>query len=377
MEKRLLKQFNDWLPEMMDLIGELVCIETGTGHKEGIVEAHRVLEPYFTDLGLTCSYQQTPVGPILMAEHRRPRFLFMGHMDTVFPIGTIKKNPFQIKGDRAYGPGVIDMKSGLVSMIYVLKALSLVSDEHKNILVIINPDEEISSPHSRPFIEEGAKRVEAAFVFEPTKNKEWITTRRKGVGSLKLFIKGKASHAGSSPQEGLSAIQELARRILEIEDLTDLEKGITVSTGTISGGTSRNTIPEDAWAHIDLRFWEEEEGIELVERIEEIAKKGISTGYGVRIEGGITRPPLKRSQKVQDLFSSLEKSASSLGVPLKEIEAGGVSDANFISAAKTPVLDSLGPVGNRAHSLDEYLEIKSIPLKAAMITSTLLKILST
>lgn len=373
MERKLFQQFKEWLPEMMDLIGELVCIETGTGCKEGIEETYKIIEPYLNDLGLRCAYRPTPAGPILIAEHKKPRYLFMGHMDTVFPLGTIKTNPFRIEGNRAYGPGVIDMKSGLVSMVYVLKALSLVSDKHQEVLVIINPDEEISSPYSRPIIEEGAKRVEAAFVFEPTKKKEWITTKRKGVGSLKLFIKGRASHAGSSPEEGLSANRELARRILEIEELTDLNRGVTVNTGRMGGGTARNTIPEDAWAHIDLRFWNEEEGLELVESIHRICKKGIANGYKVQIEGGITRPPLKRSKKGEDLFSILMKSASSLGVQLKEIEAGGVSDANFISAANTPVLDSLGPVGDRAHSLDEYLEIETIPLKAAMVTDALLK----
>lgn len=372
----LLDQFARWQGEMLGLLEQLVNIDSGTGHTPGIEAILDILEPRLKELGLTTRRFPSPVGPHLVAEgSREPRVLLMGHIDTVFPVGTAARRPFRVEGGRAYGPGVMDMKAGIVSMLYVLKALALAGSLHEHARVIINADEEISSPHSRALVAEYAPGCTAAFVFEPARSMEEVITLRKGVGDVTISVKGRAAHAGAAPQDGLSAVEELARITLALHALTDLERGISVNVGVVSGGTARNVVAEHARARVDLRFPTKADGEALMERIREICTPS-RPGYEIEVTGGMTRPPLERGPAIEALFAHVHAAGRELGLELVQSSSGGVSDANLIADAGVPVIDSIGPVGGKAHSDDEYLEVDSIVPRAALATLAISQLLA-
>ena len=364
--KAVLDRFSRWQGEMLALLEQLVNIDSGTGQATGIEAILDILEPQFQRLGLATRRHPSPVGPHLVAAgSREPQVLLMGHIDTVFPAGTAAGRPFRMKDGRAYGPGVMDMKAGIVVMLYVLKLLAEAGQQHQHARVIINADEEISSIHSRALIQEHARRCRAAFVFEPSRSMAEVITSRKGVGDITISVKGRAAHAGAAPQDGLSAIQELARIVLALHALTDLDRGLSVNVGVIAGGTARNVIAEQATARVDLRFATKADGEALVQRIREVCVPS-RPGYQVEVQGGITRPPLERRPDIVALFEHVREAGRSLGLELVETSSGGVSDANLIADAGVPVIDSIGPVGANAHSDDEYLEVDSIVPRAAL-----------
>ncbi len=362
----LLEQFGRWQGEMLALLERLVNIDSGTGHAAGIEAILDILEPKLQELGLVTRRHPSPAGPHLAAEgQREPRVLLMGHIDTVFPAGTAASRPFRIENGRAYGPGVMDMKAGIVSLLYVLRALALDDEKHRHARIIINADEEISSPYSRALVNAYAPGCGAAFVFEPARSMEEVTTLRKGVGDITVSVKGRAAHAGAAPQDGLSAVQELARITLALHALTDLDRGISVNVGVVAGGTARNVVAEHAQARVDLRFAARADGEWLVERIREICAPS-QPGYEITVTGGITRPPLERRPEIVALFEHVRDAGRELGLELVQGSSGGVSDANLIAGAGVPVIDSIGPVGGKAHSDDEFLEIDSIVPRAAL-----------
>lgn len=358
--------FVDREAEMLALLERLVNIDSGTGHSQGIEQIVDIIEPIFQDLGLTTERRPSPVGPHLIAYGAKsPQVMLMGHIDTVFPPGTATARPFRLQGDRAYGPGVIDMKSGIVNLIYVVKALARTGGLHEHVRVVINADEEISSIHSRDVIYEQSRLCRAAFVFEPSQSMETLTTSRKGVGDMTLSVTGKAAHAGAAIEDGLSAVEELARKILALHALTDVQRGRSVNVGIVSGGTARNVVAEHATARIDLRYAEKADGEALVEQIRDACMPS-RPGYTLELTGGITRPPLERSADVVALFEHMREAGHAYGINFVEASSGGVSDANLIADAGTPVIDSLGPVGGNAHSDAEFLEVKSMVPRAAV-----------
>ncbi|REJ34086.1 MAG: carboxypeptidase [Bacillota bacterium] len=360
-------QFARWQGEMLQLLEQLVNIDSGTGHAPGIEAILDILEPRLAELGLATRRFPSPVGPHLVADgSREPRVLLMGHIDTVFPVGTAAQRPFRIEGGRAYGPGVMDMKAGIVSMLYVLKALAL-QGLHQHARVIINADEEISSPHSRALVAQYGPECRAAFVFEPARSMQEVITLRKGVGDVTITVKGRAAHAGAAPQDGLSAVQELARITLALHALTDLERGVSVNVGVVSGGTARNVVAEQALARVDLRFPTKADGERLMESIRAVCTPS-HPGYEIQVTGGITRPPLERRPEIEALFAHVQAAGRALGLELVQSSSGGVSDGNLIADAGVPVIDSIGPVGGNAHSDDEYLEVDSIVPRAALAT---------
>ncbi|MBO8141920.1 MAG: M20 family metallopeptidase [Firmicutes bacterium] len=364
--KALLDRFSRWQGEMLSLLEQLVNIDSGTGQRAGIEAILDILEPKLKELGFATRRHPSPVGPHLVAEGtEQPQVLLMGHIDTVFPAGTAAQRPFRIDGNRAYGPGVMDMKAGIVTMIYVLKALALSGDLHRNARVIINADEEISSIHSRDLIQQESRRCQAAFVFEPARSMDEVTTRRKGVGDLTIQVKGRAAHAGAAPEDGLSAIQELARIAVALHGLTDLERGLSVNVGVVSGGTARNVIAEHAQARVDLRFATKADGEWLMQHVRDVCAPS-HPGYQIQVVGDITRPPLERRPDIVALFQHVQEAGRALGIELQESSSGGVSDANLIADAGVPVIDSMGPVGGNAHSDAEYLEIDTIVPRAAL-----------
>jgi glutamate carboxypeptidase len=293
--------------------------------------------------------------------------LIVGHLDTVWPLGTLAERPFRVDEDRAYGPGIFDMKSGVMLAAFAIRAIKELSlTTRRPVTMLMTCDEETGSHFSRDIIEDEARTAHTALVLEPPIPGGTIKTARKGVGEFELIIHGKPSHAGNDLRSGISAITELAHQILAINKLNDFELGTTVNVGVARGGVLSNVVAAEAHAFIDMRFKELDEG----ERIARTMMKLEPVLAGARLEvlGGINRPPLVRTEKTAELFEHARRLASEIGFELKEGSVGGGSDGNFIAAFGVPVLDGLGVDGAGAHAEHEHILIRDIPRRASLLT---------
>jgi len=298
------------------------------------------------------------------------QILILAHFDTVWPAGTLKKKPFRIDGDRAYGPGVFDMKGGLIQGLFALKALRQVGVKlNKKIVFFFDSDEEIGNPSSKKLIEKEAKRSDYVFVLEPAMD-GGLKTSRKGVGIYQLAVRGIPSHAGADPEKGVSAIDELARQIVKLHSQTDLSSGTTINVGTISGGTASNVIAERATAKIDVRAKTTEE----LKRIHQLilGLRPIKDKIEITTSGEINRMPLERTESIREMFEVARNIAKNeIGFELTQKETGGYSDGN-ITAPFAPTLDGLGAVGGGAHANHEHLLISHMPERCALLAGLLI-----
>lgn len=296
--------------------------------------------------------------------------LLLGHTDTVHPRGSKEKNPTRIENGKFYGCGIFDMKSGCVLMLEALRAFKEfnLTPTHP-ITILLSCDEEIGSFSGRPLVEKEAKIAEFCLVCEPSANGR-VKTGRKGTGMFELKAHGVPAHAGLEPERGASAILEISRQIEKIHALNNLAEGTTANVCTIAGGTTTNVIPEYANCSIDVRFTKANEA----ERIERELKNLESFDERVSLElsGGINRPPLERTETVAALYEKARKISESFDYELGETQVGGASDGNFVAALDIPVLDGLGVSGNGAHTLEEYILVEDIPLRATLLASLLL-----
>lgn len=314
-------------------------------------------------------------GQLLAAPARRrpplPAQLLLGHCDTVWPLGTIDSMPVEERAGRLHGPGVFDMKAGLVQAIYALRALrDLGLDPPALPVLFVNSDEETGSGDSTRRVRLLARRVRRVFVLEPALGPEGkLKTRRKGVGQFVVTVRGRAAHAGLEPERGASAVLELAHVILRLDALADPARGITVNVGVVAGGLRGNVVAPEARAEVDVRVLREEDAPAL-----EAAIRGLApTLPGTRLEvaGGIDRPPLTPTPANLALWRAAEAAGRRLGLALDHGTAGGASDGNTTSRT-TATLDGLGAVGGGAHSLDEHVEIARMPERAALLALLLL-----
>lgn len=362
--------------EMLQLIEKLVNIDSGTYVKEGIDRVGAILKKEYEKLGFTVEVrEEEKYGNNLIVQHKDavdPKIILVAHMDTVFPLGTAAERPFRIEGDRAYGPGVVDMKSSQVELLYAIKALQQTgSESYKNMLIILNSDEEVGSPTSRPLIEEKSQGKEYALIMEPARKDGSLVSARRGGGSYTVIVKGKAAHSGIEPQKGRSAIEELAHKVIQLNALSDYEKGISVNVGLIEGGSSINTIPPIAIAHVDIRISEMHQAKYLEEKIKEICATTDVSGTQIILKGSISRPPMEKNEQTQSLLHLIEEVGKEIGLQVFDTATGGGSDASFTSATGVATVDGLGPVGGNAHSEDEYLEIKTLPERTLLLAKTI------
>jgi glutamate carboxypeptidase len=293
-----------------------------------------------------------------------PPLFLLGHFDTVWAQGTLEKMPFGVTDGVATGPGVFDMKSGLVQGFWAVRALRELTSVDRPVTFLCNSDEEIGSPNSRALIEEEARRAHAVLVLEPSLDGA-LKTARKGVGRFRVRVAGRPSHAGLNPEAGISAIEEMARLILELHGHTDVETGTTVNVGVVSGGTRYNVVAAEAFAEVDVRAVTAAEA----ERVEEIiyTLKPHHPEARVSVEGGQIWPPMERTEKTEELFEHARRLAGELGFDLREGLAGGASDGCLCAAVGAPTLDGLGAVGGGAHAADEHVEVESISSRAALV----------
>ena len=298
------------------------------------------------------------------------QILVLGHLDTVYEAGTLARTPFRISRGRAYGPGVFDMKAGIVIALFAIDALAAAKvAPRKRIVFLWTSDEEIGSGTSRALIEREARRSDAVLVLEPALGPSGcVKTARKGVGEIEIVATGRAAHAGLNPEDGVNAIEEIARQIARTVRWKQPSRGITVSAGLVEGGTRTNVVPEKARVVVDVRASRAGDMRALERKFR--ALRPILRGAKLQIRGGFNRPPLERRASAT-LYGTARLLASELGVTLGEASVGGGSDGNFTAALGVPTLDGLGAVGEGAHSPGEKILIRAMPERAAVVAGLL------
>jgi glutamate carboxypeptidase len=359
--------------ELLDLTVELARLESPTLDAEAQEPLRLLLTRLLEELGLEVQRVPGPDGcDHLLGEYPGdgPRQLLLGHFDTVWPVGTLESMPVVRREGRLHGPGVFDMKGGLAQMIFALRAVAETGMEMTcRPVVMLNCDEEVGSPDSRPHIERLAQAVERAFVMEPSFGPGGsLKTGRKGVARFELRVSGVASHAGLDPGSGASAILELSQQVEKLFALNDPDRGITVNVGTIDGGMRPNIVAPEASAEIEARVVTAEDAVAVEEAI-----RGLTPGterVSLRVEGGFNRPPLEPTPRNRRLWRAASEAARELGFDIEQAQVGGASDGNFASQ-HTATLDGLGAVGDGAHADHEHLLVEHQPERAALLASLL------
>jgi glutamate carboxypeptidase len=294
-----------------------------------------------------------------------PGILVLSHLDTVHPMGFIERLPFTIDGDRAYGPGIYDMKGGAYLAYHAFRQICANGARSPlGITQLYVSDEEIGSPTSRALIEAEGRKAKYVLVTEPAREGGKIVTGRKGVARFKIFLKGVPAHAGTRPQDGRSAIRELGNLIQTLEAMNDLKRGITVNVGVVRGGTRPNVIAEEAYAEVDLRVPTLADADELAAKI--LSLKSRTDGVSVRVTGELNRPPYEKSNAGAALYEHAKSLAAEIGFDLMDTSTGGGSDGNF-TAPHTATLDGLGVDGEGAHTHYEQIYISSIEPRARLL----------
>jgi glutamate carboxypeptidase len=294
-----------------------------------------------------------------------PGILVLSHLDTVHPLGFIERLPFSVQGNAAFGPGIYDMKGGAYLAYHAFRQLCANgAPSPLGVTQLFVSDEEIGSPTSRALIEAEGHKAKYVLVTEPARDGGKIVTGRKGVGRFEVFIKGRPAHAGTRPQDGRSAIRELANVIQTLEAMNDVARRITVTVGVVRGGTRPNVVPEDAYAQVDLRMPTIADADEIVPKI--LNLKSRSEGVTVKVTGGLNRPPYEKGNAVAALYEHAKALAADIGFDLVDTFTGGGSDGNF-TAAHTATLDGLGVDGKGAHTHFEQLYVSSIEPRARLL----------
>jgi len=285
--------------------------------------------------------------------------LIVGHMDTVFDVGTTEKRPMTIDGNKVFGPGVCDMKTNILINYYALKEIAKLENQPK-ICVFYNSDEEISSRYSKDIIMELAKKSKFAVVLEGARLNGDLVGKRKGVSRYAFEVKGRAAHSGTDHKNGLSSIEELANIIKALHNLTDYTKGTTVNVGVVSGGSKANIVADYAQGEVDIRFEDNSEYKKINDGIETIIKKSEQKGYEVIFSEKGWRPPMNPTEKTEKLFEYIEELGKEINMSFDWASTGGGSDANFTAHVGTPSVDGFGPRSANPHRDDEYIEMDSI-----------------
>jgi glutamate carboxypeptidase len=363
------RQQESWL---LDTIESLARLESPTDDKAAVDACGAELARRLTAIGgRTTFLEQSTAGNHLRAEFGRGarQVLLLGHFDTVWPLGQLARMPVIREGTILKGPGVLDMKAGIGLGMLATRALLATGSPDARVVMLWTTDEETGSHTSRAILEDEARRSEAVLVLEPSLPGGVLKTSRKGCGEYELVIRGEPAHAGVDPTKGVSAIRELARQILSVETLQDLERGVSVNVGLISGGTRPNVVAPYASARIDVRAPSRAEA----DRID-AAMRGLTPhirGAQLEVRGGFERPPMERTAGVARLFSLAQQVGAELGQPIAEGATGGGSDGNFCAALGVPTLDGLGAVGDGAHALHEHVSISTLVPRATLLAALL------
>ena len=364
---------------MVGLLAELVGIDSGSYNKHGVDQVVERLRVWLAAAGIPCElFPNERFGGCMAARLRggnggnRP-IVLMGHCDTVFPEGTVAQRPFRIEGNQAFGPGVADMKAGLVMNTFVLDTLRRFGVPCP-VTGLYTADEEIASPSSRPIIEVEAKGARAVFNAEPGRPSGNLVSRRKGAAFIKLEVTGRAAHSGAAHAQGVSAIEALARKIQRLHRLTDYDLGTTVNVGLIQGGQSVNTVAPRATAGIDVRFPTLNIMEKILGEVREICNCCELPGSESRIlrEGNFL--PLEQDEASRELLDRYARAAAGLGLQVSGEATGGSADSGFTAALGTPTLCATGPLGGNAHTDDEWCRIDTLVPRAQALALTVIEV---
>ena len=351
----------------LDELAKLVNIDSVSSEPEGAGKIAAFMREKYESIGwsveeVSLSESIAPCLKIVNKEAEHYDVLLLAHMDTVFPLGTAAKRPFRIEGSRAYGPGVIDCKGGMLSGYYALANLQARGAlQEAAICVFLNSDHEgISSRYSAGYSTELAGKSRYVLVLEAGRANGNLVHKRKGIARYHIDIKGVAAHAGVDYQKGRNAVEELAHWIIALQAATDFTKETTVNVGKVWGGTGISAVPGAAGAAVDVRYYDKTEIERVAGVMDELQRHPHVEGTSAVVEGGITRPPMLPTEKTMALCRSIDEIGQEIGVEFGWTASGGGSDGSFAAAGGTPTIDGLGPVGGGAHSEGEYLEMDSI-----------------
>ncbi|MEH0020333.1 MAG: M20 family metallopeptidase [Desulfobacter sp.] len=354
-------------PAFINDLETIVNMDSSSGNTEGIAGVARFFKARFEAVGMACDLKFFGEGevPCLKAESRPGQtpydLMCLGHMDTVFPEGEAARRPFSRDGNKAYGPGVCDMKGGLLVVLHAMEAL-----HQKGLLgqlsvcVAFNGDEETGSDASREWIEATARNSQRVLVFEPCRPGYHVVRRRKGGGWFDILATGRAAHAGADPDKGVNAVVELAHQITRIQSLNNREKGISAQVTVARGGDKINIIPDTARAAVDVRVATLEAQAAVETFLHELPDTPFFSGATLDVRGRFDRPPMERTPESDDLFQRIQSCGKTIGICPEGISTGGCSDGNFTAAQGVPTIDGMGMVGANAHRDDEYVELSSI-----------------
>jgi glutamate carboxypeptidase len=373
--RELLQHFQRERKAMLEALREIVIRESPSFDKAAVDALGAVLAARFAAVG----GRVTPHPAADFGDHLQIDFaggagkpvMLLGHFDTVWSLGTLAKMPFRIARGRAWGPGTLDMKCGIVMMLFAIDALQRrFGGLPRPVTVLLNTDEEVGSASSRKLTERLAKRCEAVLVLEPAQNPgSAVKTARKGVGDYTVRITGLASHAGVDFEKGHNAILEAARQALAISDFTDLKRGITVNPGVIAGGTRTNVVPDFAELRVDVRVARARDEARLDREFRRLRPR--DKHCRLEVSGGLNRPPMERSPGVVRLLRQAQSLGRQIGWKVEEAATGGGSDGNFTAALGLPTLDGLGAAGEGAHAVHESVLLDEIPRRTALVAALL------
>lgn len=367
---------NPQLQNYVDDLEEFVSLDCGTYNKAGVDRAGAIMRRHLEDRGFAVevlplgTYGDCVVGRL--AGQGDARIMLMGHLDTVYPDGTAAARPMEIEGaaeaERILGPGVCDMKGGLLAGLYAVSALQATGfEDFAEIVFFCNSDEEVGSPASKTLFAGPAREADAALVLEPARANGDIVSARKGGGDYQVTVTGRSAHAGVEPEKGANAIVELIHHVQAVQRLNGIRPGVTVNIGVIRGGTRSNVVPDHAAAEIDVRVARTDDISVLDAAFREAISRVHIPGTTTEISGGVRTPPMEKTPAIGFVANLAHTLAAELGFRMNDVFTGGISDANVIAGLGTPVLDGLGPIGGLDHSPDEYLELSSIVPRTALV----------
>jgi glutamate carboxypeptidase len=363
----------------------IVNIDSGTFTKSGIDRVGAYLQERFTDFGFSTSFdRQTQYGDHLVATHmgsnpKGPRLLLIGHIDTVFGEDEVARRPFNIKrgGGKtiATGPGVLDMKSGVLIGMYSLYLLIQAQEAaYQSATFICNSDEEIGSPSSRPLVQELAQQADAVLVFEPGRAEETVVSSRRGCGQYRVEVQGLSAHAGVEPQRGRNAILELSYQVQKMQALNGTVAGTTLSVGIIRGGERTNVVPDHAYFDMDVRASDQKAARALEAAMRQVTTQNKLQGTTIALSGSMLCQPFERNQANERIVQLVKEAGSALGLKIQDVGSGGASDANTTAGMGVPTLDGLGAGGGLAHNPGEFIELDYLPTRIALVTGLIRKI---
>jgi glutamate carboxypeptidase len=360
------------LPKMIALVRRLVEQESPSFNKPAVDALGRMLAREFEQRGAKVKlHRAASFGDHLQADFAGARggqpVMLLGHIDTVYDIGTLTGMPWREERGRLCGPGVLDMKTGIAQMLFAIDVLRAVRGElPRPVRVLLVTDEEVGSASSRAITERLAKQSAAVLVCEPPFGLEGaLKTGRKGVGEYTVRVRGVAAHAGLEPEKGQSAIVELARQIVRIATFTEMKRGLTVNPGVLRGGTRTNVVAEHAECEVDVRIAKLADAARVEKKFRSL--KPFNRRCQLEVGGGVNRPPMERSKAVAALFKLAQQAGGELGLKLTEVTVGGGSDGNFTAALGIPTLDGLGAVGDGAHARHEFVVTTEISRRTALL----------